>query len=64
VLGRLVALIAVRVKLHGQRPIGLLDLVGVGAARDTQCFVVVLLWPWISNQPLAVSDQRGEEEHV
>jgi hypothetical protein len=31
------------VELHGQRPIGLLDLVGIGAARDTEHFVVVLL---------------------
>src|SRR5882724_1141705 len=36
VLGRLVALIAVRVEFHGLRPIRLLDLVGVGAARDAE----------------------------
>jgi hypothetical protein len=43
VLGRLVPLIAIRVELHGQRPVGLLDLIGAGAARDAEGLVIILL---------------------
>ena len=42
VLGRLVARIAIRMILHGQRTIGLLELIGVRLARDAERFIVIL----------------------
>jgi hypothetical protein len=42
-LGRLVARVAVRVVLHGELAIGLLDVLRAGAAIDAQEFVKILL---------------------